>query len=416
MIDLQLVQARRDRALREKLSADDGVKLALKRVEEQTSGFGAYGRRRLLTGALRLSRAMAPDVADALSICREVLGYDGPVEVYVKPDPMYGAFCMKPPTGPIVLGLTSRLVEGMTPGELRFVVGHELAHCVFGHFDLPMPATAAVEDLAGPIVSRAVAIELYLWCRSAEITADRAGLACTRDLEAAASAFFKLSSGLSTSRVHEDLSAYTAQVDALAAAPAARQKPRDDDDTLECFSTHPYAPLRLRALAAYARSDAYQRAIGRGGFGSSMTIDDAEAIVERDLELMEPSYLEEKSDQAERLRRVLYLAGVAVASANGDVHDSEMKALQALLGADALWGEVKPAACAVELEEKLPTARAETSLLQRTQLVQHLTIVAAADGNVDAAELEAMYRIADRLGVPPAVVDHTLAASARPMD
>lgn len=416
MIDLARVQARRDRVLREKLAADAGVQLALKKVEEQTSGFGAFSRRRLLTGALRLTRAMAPDVADALSVCREALGWDEPLEVYVKPDPMYGAFCMKPPTGPMILGLTSRLVEGMTAGELRFVVGHELAHCAFRHFDLPMPAVAAVEDLAGPIVSRPIAIELYLWCRSAEITADRAGLVCTRDLDAAASAFFKLSSGLSTSRVHSDVSAYLAQVDALGAAPSARQKPRDDDDTLECFATHPYAPLRLRALAAYARSDAYEQALGRGGLGTRLKIDEAEEIVERDLELMEPSYLEEKSDQAERMRRVLYLSGVVVAAANGTVHETEMKALQTLLGTEALYGEVKPAACRVELDEKLPAARAEASFVQRTQLVQHLTIVAAADGNVDAAELDAMYAIADRLGVPPVVVDHTLAASARPMD
>ncbi len=416
MVDLMHVQARRDRELRAKLSDDAGVKLAMSKVDEQHSGYGLYGRRRLLTGSLRLTRALAPEVADALSVCREALGYDGPVEMFVKPDPSYGAFAMKSATGPIAIGLTSRLIEAMTPAELRFVVGHELAHCAFAHFDLPMPAVAAVEDLAGTIVSRPVAIELYLWCRAAEISADRAGLVCTRDVEAAASAFFKLSSGLSTSRVHTDLSSYMSQIDALAAAPAARQKPRDDDDTLECFSTHPYAPLRLRALCAYAKSDAYEKALGRGGLGTPLKIEDADAIVERDLQLMEPSYLEEKSETAELLRRVLYCAGVTVAASNHEIHANEVKALQALLGTETMYGEVKPAACAVELAEKVPVVVQKASLLQRTQLVQHLTIVAFADGIVDEVETEAMHRIADQLGVPLQVVDHTLAASARPMD
>ena len=415
-LDVSLVQMRRDRTLRQKLEGDDGVKRAHKKIDEETSGYGFYGRRRLLTGALRMTRSMSPDVASAIDQCREILGYTEPFEVYVKPDPMYGAFIMRQPVGPIALGLTSRLVEGFTAPELRFVIGHELGHALFDHLKLPMPLTASIEDLAGPLVSRAVAIELYLWCRSAEISADRAGLVCARDINAAASAFLKLSSGLSTTNVTGDLSTYMSQIDALASSPVARQKPRDDDDTLECFNTHPYAPLRMRALVAYAKSDAYEKALGRTGLGTTLSIDQAEELVERDLELMEPSYLEEKTPQAELMRRVLFLAGMSVAHADDKVHEKETKALTALLGVDAMWSPPPLEKIRSELEEKLTQARAETGRLARTQLVQHLTIVAAADGVVDAAELECMYAIAGKLEVPPMVVDETLRASAAPMD
>ncbi|MBI1945064.1 MAG: M48 family metalloprotease [Deltaproteobacteria bacterium] len=415
-MQLDLIQARRDRSLRAKLVDDDGVKRAQQKIEEETSGYGFFGRRRLLTGALRLTRAMSPDVASALDTCREQLSFTEPLEVYVRPDAELGAFLLRGPWGPLALCLTSSLVEGFSPAELRFVLGHELAHAKLDHLGLPMPLTATIEDLAGPLVSRATAIELYLWCRSAEISADRAGLVCARDVAAAASAFLKLSSGLVRASVTEDLTSYTAQIDTLASTPVARQKPRADDDTLECFNTHPYAPLRMRALVAYAKSDAYDRAQGRSGLGMPLKLEAAEAIVERDLELMEPSYLEEKTPAAEQLRRVLFLAGMVVAHADGKVHEKETRALTALLGTDALWQPPELPAIKGELDTKLIEAKQSCSLLARTQLVQHLTIVAAADGVVEPVELEAMYAVAGKLAVPLTVVDETLRASARPMD
>jgi len=130
-----------------------------------------------------------------------------------------------------VLTLTSRLLEQFTPAELRFVIGHELGHAALDHYGIPMPITAAIEDMAGTIVSRHTALKLYAWARSAEISADRIGLICAKDPEAAASGFFKLASGMSSDRVRPDLSAFARQVESLASAPEAREKPRDDDDT-----------------------------------------------------------------------------------------------------------------------------------------------------------------------------------------
>ena len=42
--------------------------------------------------------------------------------------------------------------------------------------------------------------------------------------------------------------AFASQVESLASAPSAAHEVRDDDDTLDCFSTHPYTPVRVRAL------------------------------------------------------------------------------------------------------------------------------------------------------------------------
>ncbi|HET6583228.1 MAG TPA: M48 family metallopeptidase [Nannocystaceae bacterium] len=414
LTDPTLLQARRDKELRGALAAERDVQFALKKIDELSSGWGFMARRSLLTGALRLTRSMAPEVADSLAHCRALLGYTHPVEVYIRPEPVFNAGAIKNPGGgPHIIVLSSRLLEVFTPEELRFVIGHELGHMVFDHFGIPMPGTAAVEDMAGQMVTRANALKLYLWCRSAEISADRVGLVCGGDPVAAASGFFKLASGLSSPRVTTDLEAYAMQVESLASAPEARSKPRNDDDTLDCFCTHPYSPVRVRAVVAFAKSATYRKLSGQGNDG--LTDEDVESIVERDLDVMEPGYLEEKTDESKVMRRLLYCAGVSVAAANGSIEDSEIKALKTLLGADEMWGPINPESARVELEQKLNEA-GSVPFPRRVQLVQHLTIIAAADGLVDAHEWQEMTRIAMRLGVDPQVIEQTLRGSSHPMD
>lgn len=52
----------------------------------------------------------------------------------------------------------------------------------------------------------------------------------------------------------------------------------------------------------------------------------------------------------------------------------------------------------------------------RVQIVQHATIIAAADGVVEPVELDELMRIATGLEVDPQVISQTLAGAAAPMD
>ncbi len=412
-IDPEALRTRRERLLTSELLAESDVVYALGKLEERHGGYGFMGRRSLLTGALRLTRSMAPAIADAFTECRRALGYDRALEVYVRADSEFHASAMRCEGSPDVIAVSSRLVEAFSPEELRFVLGHELGHLVLNHMRLPMPSLARLEDRAGPLVSRRNALRLYLWARAAEHSADRAGLICAGDSVAAARGFFKLASGLSSAHVDPDLEAYAEQVDSLASAPEARQKPRNDDDTLDCFSTHPYSPLRVRAVVAYSRSSRFRELTGHGP--GDLDLDAVEDIIERDLDVMAPSYLEEKDEDSLFLRHLLFCAAVSVAAADGEVHETEIKALRRLVGPEELWDGVDVAATRAELEEKLPLAEKQP-LLRRAQLVQHLTIVAAADGQVTPEELAEMGRISVKLGVGPGIVEQTLQASARPFD
>ncbi len=407
------LQARRDRQLRAELESDRGVGKALAKFDERASGYGFRHRRGLLADSIRLNRNMAPEVSRALAECRERLGFDQPVEIYVRPEQQFNAFCSRWRSGPICIGFSSRLLECFSPAELRFVLGHELGHALFDHFGIPMPITAIIEDIGGTLVSRPVQLKLFVWCRAAEVSADRAGLVCTGDAEIAATAFFKMASGIAGTAVRTDLEAFAQQVMALASAPSATDDRRDDDDTLDCFSTHPYTPVRVRALLAFARSRAFQSAIG--GSGGELEIDQVDEVVERDLSLMEPSYLEERGPESEKMRRGLYCAGVSVAAAHGDVSATEMAALRALLGARQTPSADDLPALRTELDGLLGEL-ATAPLPRRAQLVQHLTVIAGADGHVADEEYAEMARIATALAVPLDIIDQTLAGAAAPMD
>jgi len=327
---------------------------------------------------------------------------------------MLNACCMKNPTGPALIVLSSRMLEVFSPAELRFVIGHEVAHAAYDHFSIPMPITAKLEELSVPYVSRRTGLELFLWCRAAELSADRIGMICAQDPEAAASGFFKLASGLSSAHVKADLAEYSKQVDSLASAPQARSEPHDEDDTLDCFSTHPYSPVRVRAVLAFSRSAKYRQLTGQGEGGLSE--EDVDAIIERDLALMEPTYLEEKTRHADIMKRLLYSAGLSVAAAHGNIEDSEAHALAALLGSDYPVRASDAAVARRDLDGRIAEAVKECSYAERCRLVQHLTIIAAADGKVQDEEAAEMFRIAGALGVPPMLVSQTIAGAASPMD
>jgi tellurite resistance protein len=408
------LQFRREKALFNQLSADNGVKKAIARIRELSSGWGFGHRRDLLTGALRLTRSMSPEIADSLAQCREIIGFDRPVEIYVRPDPMVNACCMKNPTGPVLVVVSSRMIEVFTPAELRFVIGHELGHATFDHFSIPMPHTAKIEEMGVPYVSRKTSLELYVWCRAAELSADRIGMVCAQDPQAAASGFFKCASGLSSERVKTDLETYSRQIESLASAPNARAEPRDDDDTLDCFSTHPYSPVRVRAVVAFSKSKGYLDAIGKTG--ASLSDDDIDAVIERDLAMMEPNYLEEKSSKSDVLKRVLYSAGICVAAANGKIDDRELESMAMLLGTDYDASKTTPETAKKDLDGRIKEAVEKCTLGERAQVVQHLTIIAAADGIVEPAEVSEMHRISNALGVDVMVIEQTLRGAAWPMD
>ena len=107
------------------------------RVNDQIARHEAEGpsgiRRSLLATSVRLTSAMAPAITAMAQECVEKLGIALELELYVYSSPQFNAACFKPDDGRLYVMFSSSLLEGFTPPELKFVIGHELGHLVVVH-------------------------------------------------------------------------------------------------------------------------------------------------------------------------------------------------------------------------------------------------------------------------------------------
>ena len=225
------------------------------RVREHIEKMEAEGplgtRRRLLATSVRLSRKMAPDIHKMADECIEKLAMDIPLELYAYSSPTFNAACFKPEEGRLFVMFSSSLLEGFTGSELRFVMGHEFGHYIYNHHDIPIGYLVNAQAKPNP----KLALRLFAWSRYAEISADRAGAWCAQDMHGVASSLFKLASGLTSDIVKFDVDDFLSQVEEMKAVDA---EPGQGAPKNDWFSTHPFSPLRVRALQLFHASSLMQ--------------------------------------------------------------------------------------------------------------------------------------------------------------
>ena len=412
-LDLDRVIFEGDRDLQQALTRDKRFARIL--VARDADAASMSARRRLLLNALRLSPSMAKEPFAALADVNQTLGLEGPLELYCVSESRINAFVVPPrqADGVLLVGFTSEALERLDPAELRFVLGHELGHVLFGHFNLSVSDLVGDEEVA-PIQL----VRLCAWMRYAELSADRVGLLCCDDFDAAVRAFFKLTSGLSQPAYLNHAREHAEQLAAVAS---------DEIESSEAdwLSTHPYSPLRVKALDLFARSDAFHGIMGRSPaearfhrFLGKSGVLLAKAELEREvgslMRMMDPSFLSDELDVAVATRELLALAGMAIALADGQVTRGEREALGSLVGKR---GVVDSAADLLALSPEDHDARmaslaqslsSHLSPLGRKRLVEDLIVVALADRHLARAELDVAMKVAARLGVSPEDVERTV--------
>jgi tellurite resistance protein len=347
-------------------------------------------RKELLATSVRLSAGMAPRIASALEHCVGALGVAAQVELYVYANAAFNAHCMRPEKGRLMLLFSSSLIESFDDDELRFVMGHELGHHIFEHHRIPVNAEEA--KIGGPL-----ALTLFAWSRYAEVSADRAGLACTGRLDPAARTLFKLASGLKSDVVKMSADALLSQAkevrEEIGRAASAAATPSS-----EWFSTHPFSPLRLWAAKAYCDSTQ---------FGGARAMGDVELEVTELMSLMEPTYLQEKSEPAELMRRLLLAGAVTVADASDGISDEEKAVIDRFFGKGSASG-FNAKALAGDLDRRMSDVRERVPKTRQIQVLRDLCLVALADGKIDDAERTVLFRIADGLEVGRDIVERGL--------
>ena len=376
-----------DRTLATELLLDPTVR----KVRDELERAGKLGTRRsLLARALRLTPKVAPGLHESLDACVERLAVDAEVELYVHASAAFNAGCTPVEDGRVFILVTSALLEAFSDDELIFVLGHELGHHVYGHHAIPL---GFILQQAGQL-SPALVLKAHRWQRHAEISADRAGMVCCGGLPGASRALFKLSSGLREAPGPQEIDAFIQQAHALYEEHSTERVHHAD-----WLSTHPFSPVRLRTAQSFQRL-----------LDGEATLDQVEGECAELLALMEASYLEEDSDSAEAMRRLLFAAGAVVAGANGEVTREELEALSELLGPGRVPRTLDTELLATHLPARIEAARRSTPSPRRVQLVRDLAVLARADGHLSDSEVAIIRDVALQLEVDQQVVEVILSS------
>ena len=387
------LRARGDRELAQQLLKDQTVARAIKQMEDQADRLGA--RRQLLATSLRLARGMAPEVDKVMDACQERLGMDASLETFVYPDATFNAAAVRPEGGRIFVMVSSSLLDDFETEELAFVVGHELGHHLFDHLSIPVAAVLEGEERLDP----GTLLKLFAWKRYAEISCDRAGLVCAGGLEPSLHALFKVASGLRGDKVQVRLEPVLRQLADLQEE-ARRLSRADEPVRADWFSTHPFSPMRLKAAELFAASEL----MVEGGTSADVL----EAQIQDLMDLMDPGYLQDRSEEAEAMRRLLFAGGVLLAVADGRVSKETLDALEELLGLGSVPTSVNPQAVREDLEIRVARVNELVPPLRRAQVIRDLCVVAQADGLVSDTETEILFDLAAAVEVDRGMVSCSL--------
>lgn len=199
-----------------------------------------------------------PQLYQTVAECADALGI--PIPYVIISDQIKGINACTAGTNQFsFIAISSMLPLVMNTDEIKFVIGHECGHLALGHVvyhtAVSMAGTATgMIPLVGDVISKTITYPLNAWSRRSEISADRAGLICCRDIGIAAKTLLKLEAGLLN--VDEiDIDAYVAESENVL-----------HNSMLGKFGeyamSHPIIPKRIRALKLFGESEVYASSMG----------------------------------------------------------------------------------------------------------------------------------------------------------
>lgn len=219
----------------------------------------------LLGTAVKVGPKQFPRVHQMARECADTLGIPLP-QVYVQGRfDAVNAFTYGTDKEAVIV-IHSVAVDVFTEQELKFVIGHECGHVQNGHV-VYLTALESLRRMAEAFLGVFVQPALFAmrgWSRAAEITCDRAGLLCCKDLRVAQQSFLKMAAG--SKRLYEELNVEQ-YLDQL------REGREGIGRAAELNKTHPYIPKRIEALRLFAESDVFKTACGLPGGAPLAEID-----------------------------------------------------------------------------------------------------------------------------------------------
>jgi len=374
-----------DSDLLDSLRADSQIAEKLKQLNSAQHRNSV--RTQLLSGAVRVDVRLVPAISNSFEEIRKKAAIDEPMEAYLYQDSSINACVTKGRTHTIV-ALSSGAINGLSDTELEFVIGHELGHTMFKHLEI-----GAAHLVETELVDPKRCMQLRAWQRAAEISADRCGLLCCGSLDVAATALFKILSGLTAKGLEIDPAVFSEQWEALCVEVI------EGGGAEDWHLSHPFPPLRMKAMKTFWDS----------GFCRSLMEDaDAPSLATRKvvddevtglLAMMDPLARESK-DAADPILADFFLwGGLYMAFADGAICDNEIARLESITGKQKLRGAMRdgqldPARCMTQFRACIEKRHRKITAMETHRIIQGLLQVAHADGIIDEAETEALKELA----------------------
>jgi hypothetical protein len=371
-----------DRDLLDQIRRDEAVAPALQRTEILRRY--SVTRMRLLSQAVRVNVRLMPNVAASFAHLSQHLNSNKPLEAYVFGEPTINAFVAEG-VNHILVGVSSGAVSNLSSEELKFVIGHELGHAANGHLEV---AAEMLLEVANLDAKRCQMVRA--WQRAAEVSADRAGLVCCGSLEVAATALFKTVSGLNLPGLQVEPAEFAQQWEHLV------NEVLDDGRRDQWQLSHPFPPLRMKALMAFAQL----------GPGSA-----ADAEAHRLLALMEGTSAQKKDAGDPFLARFVFWGGAYVALAGGQLSSEARTRLHHVapegVGLDHIL-QASGAGSQVALQRFQEARRNRRSKLSAGELhhiATGLIDIVRKEGSVSNDEVTRLRHLGEELGIAAQAMD-----------
>lgn len=198
---------------------------------------------------LSVSPTQFPEVHAIACDCAKRLGIAVP-NIYIKPVNEFNAYAYGYDDVEPFIVVTEFMLERMSLGELKAIIGHECGH-IQNYHSLYDTLTSLIINAAGnaigPVsqlmaagINTSVTLLLKMWSRAAEVSADRAGMICADSIEDAINAEKKMLYG--AVKVDDKIDT-NLDIDSL------RKQFETSDNTsarlVELMSTHPLTIKRI---------------------------------------------------------------------------------------------------------------------------------------------------------------------------
>lgn len=280
--------------------------------EGEPDYFDAHSR--FLSRHVQVSEFLFPGVAESIQAATGWLLGNKQVHAFISSDESINATCTPGPGNLPIIWLSSGLIKTLSSSELQFVIGHELGHWYYRHFQYPVIGSdSGSRFVAGQQLSRA-----------SEVSADRFGLIACRDLDVSLRAILKTASGLTDEYLGGRVSEFATQT---------RSMTEESINHGEVFASHPPMVIRARALLWFSMSGHYSDISGLNDGG--LSLDTVNSRVEKELSAVLGKKFFQK--QSEEIQDAVFWMTIFELTNDGHLSKKDQELIETAFGAKSLY-------------------------------------------------------------------------------